>query len=115
MALNVFFEPESNIVNKAYLAFGGMAPTTILARKTCNTMIGRFYKIVQYIYLILNYIIEKILIYIFFRKWDEDLLETTYDSLLNELPLSDNVPGGMVKYRRSLSLRYDINILKIYI
>lgn len=50
MALNVFFEPESNIVNKAYLAFGGMAPTTILARKTCNTMIGRFYKIVQYVY-----------------------------------------------------------------
>lgn len=78
MALNVFFEPESNIVNKAYLAFGGMAPTTVLARKTCNIMIG--------------------------RKWDKDLLETIYDSLLNELPLSDNVPGGMVKYRRSLTL-----------
>ncbi|XP_017755715.1 PREDICTED: xanthine dehydrogenase isoform X2 [Eufriesea mexicana] len=78
MALNVFFEPESNIVNKAYLAFGGMAPTTVLATKTCNIMIG--------------------------RNWDNDLLETVYDSLLNELPLPDNVPGGMVKYRKSLTL-----------
>ncbi|CAL7940094.1 unnamed protein product [Xylocopa violacea] len=78
MALNVFFKPETNVVNKAHLAFGGMAPTTILARKTCETMIG--------------------------RKWDKDLLETVYDSLLNEIPLPDNVPGGMVKYRKSLTL-----------
>ncbi|CAK9809030.1 Xanthine dehydrogenase [Anthophora quadrimaculata] len=78
MALNVFFKPETNIVDKAYLAFGGMAPTTVLARKTCETIIG--------------------------RKWDNDLLETVYDSLLNELPLPDSVPGGMVKYRKSLTL-----------
>ncbi|KOC64646.1 Xanthine dehydrogenase [Habropoda laboriosa] len=78
MALNVFFKPETNVVDKAYLAFGGMAPTTVLARKTCETMIG--------------------------RKWDTDLLETVYDSLLNDLPLPDSVPGGMVKYRKSLTL-----------
>lgn len=43
MALNVFFKPETNIVQKAYLAFGGMAPTTVLARKTCETMIERYF------------------------------------------------------------------------
>ncbi|XP_053996533.1 xanthine dehydrogenase [Hylaeus anthracinus] len=78
MALNVFFEPGANDVQKAYLAFGGMAPTTVLARKTCETMIG--------------------------RKWNKMLLEDVYSSLLNELPLPESVPGGMVKYRKSLTL-----------
>lgn len=78
MALNVFFEPETNIVQKAYLAFGGMAPTTVLARKTCEIMIG--------------------------RKWNNDLLEAVHNSLIEEFPLPDNVPGGMVKYRKSLTL-----------
>lgn len=78
MALNVFFKPDTNVVSKAYLAYGGMAPTTVLARRTCEIMIG--------------------------RNWDESLLENVYSSLLNELPLPDDVPGGMVKYRRSLTL-----------
>ncbi|XP_076288597.1 xanthine dehydrogenase rosy isoform X2 [Lasioglossum baleicum] len=78
MALNVFFQPGTNVVQKVNLAFGGMAPTTVLARKTCETMIG--------------------------RKWDQTLLDSVYSSLLDEFPLPDNVPGGMVKYRRSLTL-----------
>lgn len=41
MALNVFFKPETNTVERAYLAYGGMAPTTVLVRKTCENMIGR--------------------------------------------------------------------------
>ncbi|XP_012253844.2 xanthine dehydrogenase isoform X2 [Athalia rosae] len=77
-ALNVFFKPGSNIVQNVLLAYGGMAPTTMLARRTCETMIN--------------------------KKWDEQILEPVYDSLINELPLSGNVPGGMVHYRRSLTL-----------
>lgn len=41
MALNVFFMPDSNIVEKAFLTFGGMAATTILAKKTCEALIGK--------------------------------------------------------------------------
>jgi len=41
------------------------------------------------------------------------MLEEIYDSLLQELPLADNAPGGMIKYRRSLTLRFDINSLTI--
>jgi len=37
------------------------------------------------------------------------MLEEVYNSLLQELPLADNAPGGMIKYRRSLTLRFDIN------
>lgn len=65
MALNVFFEPESNIVNKAYLAFGGMAPTTVLARKTCNIMIGRFYNRTIHIFNFELYYRKNINIYFF--------------------------------------------------
>ncbi|KAL0116975.1 hypothetical protein PUN28_010089 [Cardiocondyla obscurior] len=78
MALNVYFVPDTNVIQETHLAFGGMAPTTILARQTCQ-------KIIQ-------------------RKWNESILEEIYDSLLEELPLADNAPGGMIKYRRSLTL-----------
>ena len=41
LALNVFFKPGTDIVSKAYMAFGGMAPTTILAKRTCELMIEK--------------------------------------------------------------------------
>ncbi|XP_077270195.1 xanthine dehydrogenase rosy isoform X1 [Temnothorax americanus] len=78
MALNVYFVPDTSIIQEALIAFGGMAPTTILARQTCQKIIG--------------------------RKWNKSILEEIYDSLLEELPLTDNAPGGMIKYRRSLTL-----------
>ncbi|XP_029159752.1 xanthine dehydrogenase-like [Nylanderia fulva] len=78
MALNVHFVPDKNIVQEAHIAFGGMAPTTILARQTCQKIIG--------------------------KKWNKSILEEIYDSLLEELPLVDDAPGGMIKYRRSLTL-----------
>lgn len=46
-----------------------------------------------------------------FRKWNESILEEVYNSLLEELPLADNAPGGMIKYRRSLTLR--CNLIKL--
>ncbi|CAL1688978.1 unnamed protein product [Lasius platythorax] len=78
MALNVHFVPERDIVQEAHIAFGGMAPTTILARQTCQKIIR--------------------------KKWNKSILEEIYDSLLEELPLVDGAPGGMIKYRRSLTL-----------
>lgn len=41
MALNVYFVPDTSVIQEAHIAFGGMAPTTILARQTCQKMIGR--------------------------------------------------------------------------
>ncbi|XP_034952751.1 xanthine dehydrogenase [Chelonus insularis] len=78
MALNVIFEANSNIISEAHLAYGGMAPMTKLAVKTCRNMAG--------------------------QKWDLEMLEATYQSLIEEFPLPDDVPGGMVHYRRSLTL-----------
>ena len=41
MALNVIFEPGTNKIVKAHLAYGGMAPTTKLAVNTCRDMVGK--------------------------------------------------------------------------
>jgi hypothetical protein len=46
----------------------------------------------------------------YYRKWDKTTLEKVYDSLLEELPLASNAPGGMIKYRRTLTLRCDISL-----
>jgi xanthine dehydrogenase/oxidase len=77
-AFNVTFESDTNIIESAKLAFGGMAPTTILAPKTAALMKG--------------------------RAWDRELIEIVNRSLIDEIPLSHEAPGGNVLYRRSLTL-----------
>ncbi|XP_051157348.1 xanthine dehydrogenase-like [Leptopilina boulardi] len=82
MALNLFFTPskekEVAIVQNANLVFGGMGPTTIVAKKTSESLIG--------------------------EKWNRGILDKTYNNLLKEFSLSDDAPGGMVSYRKSLAL-----------
>lgn len=41
MASNVEFNPGTNTIKDISLAFGGMAPTTVLAMKTKNKLIGK--------------------------------------------------------------------------
>jgi xanthine dehydrogenase/oxidase len=45
-------------------------------------------------------------IYVTRSKWNEEIVEFITNSLLEELPLSGDVPGGMILYRRALTLRY---------
>jgi len=44
----------------------------------------------------------------FYRQWNEKMLEEAYSALMEDLPLRPDAPGGMIQYRRSLSLRYGI-------
>jgi hypothetical protein len=44
----------------------------------------------------------------FYRQWNEKMLEEAYAALMEDLPLHPSAPGGMIQYRRSLSLRYSI-------
>ncbi|KAL2824283.1 molybdopterin binding aldehyde oxidase/xanthine dehydrogenase [Aspergillus cavernicola] len=70
---------SSHTVQEASLAFGGMAPTTILAPQTASTLLG--------------------------KRWgDEALLDSAFTSLSAEFNLPYNVPGGMPTYRRTLTL-----------
>uniref|UniRef100_A0A673N7L9 Xanthine dehydrogenase/oxidase n=1 Tax=Sinocyclocheilus rhinocerous TaxID=307959 RepID=A0A673N7L9_9TELE len=72
--MNVFFKEQSNIVQSIRISYGGMAPVTVLATATCNS------------------------------QWNEELLEEACTSLAEEMSLSPSAPGGMVTYRRTLTI-----------
>lgn len=77
-AFNVRFENGTNIIEDFQFSFGGMAPITILAPKTSAAVKG--------------------------KPWDRNLIEIVNKSLVDEIPLSLDAPGGMILYRRSLTL-----------
>ncbi|XP_070813717.1 xanthine dehydrogenase/oxidase [Chaetodon trifascialis] len=77
-AMSVTFTPGTDVVEDLKLSYGGMAATTVLAKKTANRLLG--------------------------RRWGEELLQEACTSLAEEMTLDPSVPGGMVSYRRTLTL-----------
>ncbi|KAL2835330.1 Molybdopterin-binding domain of aldehyde dehydrogenase-domain-containing protein [Aspergillus pseudoustus] len=73
-----FSSGEDPTISSITLAFGGMAPTTVLAGKTSAALTN--------------------------KPWNEPTLSLALDSLLTEFPLPYSVPGGMASYRRTLTL-----------
>ncbi|XP_059183974.1 aldehyde oxidase 6 isoform X2 [Centropristis striata] len=78
--MRVLFSEGSRVVQDVSIYFGGMGPTTVSATKTCASIIT--------------------------RPWDEETLSRAYDVLLDELVLPPSAPGGMVEFRRSLTLSF---------
>lgn len=77
-AFNVIFVDGTDVVKDIQMAFGGMAPTTVLTPKTSAAARG--------------------------KHWNQNLVELINKSLIDEIPLSPEAPGGMILYRRSLTL-----------
>ncbi|KAM7365856.1 hypothetical protein PAMP_016751 [Pampus punctatissimus] len=77
-AMSVTFIPGTNLVEDLRLSYGGMAATTVLAKKTANKVLG--------------------------RQWGEELLQDVCSSLAEEMTVDPSAPGGMVTYRRTLTL-----------
>ncbi|XP_013100301.2 xanthine dehydrogenase [Stomoxys calcitrans] len=75
-AVDVTFEGKTDRVQKVCMAFGGMAPTTVIAVRSCEMMVQ--------------------------QKWNRVLMERVMENLCAELPLAPSAPGGMIAYRRSL-------------
>lgn len=75
----VRFKPDTNIIEKISLSYGGMAPTTVLALKTSAALVG--------------------------RRWEDGIVEEASKYLIEDLPLDPGAPGGMIQFRRSLTLR----------
>ncbi|XP_059473955.1 xanthine dehydrogenase [Neocloeon triangulifer] len=71
---------QNKKVESLQVAFGGMAPTTILAAKTSAALQG--------------------------REWNDQTLEAALDLLVSEIPLHPGAPGGMIQFRRSLTLSF---------
>ncbi|XP_065256620.1 xanthine dehydrogenase/oxidase [Emys orbicularis] len=78
--MRVLFQEGSNRVQEIKLTYGGMAPTTVLAEKTCQDLIS--------------------------REWNENLLQEACRLLANEMNLSPSAVGGMVEFRRTLTLSF---------
>ncbi|GKZ70458.1 hypothetical protein AnigIFM50267_006105 [Aspergillus niger] len=76
-AFRVRLAPD-NTVSEIALAYGGMAPTTLLARQAMAALQG--------------------------KKWGvQAALDSTLDALLRDFNLPYSVPGGMAHYRRTLA------------
>ncbi|XP_010130959.1 PREDICTED: xanthine dehydrogenase/oxidase-like, partial [Buceros rhinoceros silvestris] len=78
--MRVLFQEGSSQVEEIKLSYGGMAPTTVLALKTCQELKG--------------------------RDWNEKLLQDACRLLAGEMDLPPSVPGGMVDFRRTLTLSF---------
>lgn len=70
---------EDGTIEAASLAYGGVAPITVLA-KTSKTLVG--------------------------KKLNDELLSTVLNDLAGEFNLPYSVPGGMAMFRRSLILSF---------
>uniref|UniRef100_A0A3B3VEH9 xanthine dehydrogenase n=1 Tax=Poecilia latipinna TaxID=48699 RepID=A0A3B3VEH9_9TELE len=76
-AMSAIFSPGTDTVKDLRLSYGGMAPVTVLAKKTANRLLG---------------------------QWGEELLQEACSSLAEEMSLDPSAPGGMVTYRQTLTL-----------
>ncbi|CAB1330518.1 unnamed protein product [Coregonus sp. 'balchen'] len=76
--MSVTFAEGSSVVKHLALSYGGMAATTVLAKNTASRLIG--------------------------KQWKEELLQDACSSLAEEMTLHPSAPGGMVTYRRTLTL-----------
>ncbi|XP_074574131.1 xanthine dehydrogenase-like isoform X2 [Curcuma longa] len=64
-------------VSDASIVYGGVAPVSLIATKTENYLIG--------------------------KKWDDNLLQAALKILQEDIVLTENAPGGMVEFRKSLT------------
>ncbi|KAJ1916407.1 hypothetical protein H4219_003809 [Mycoemilia scoparia] len=79
--MRILVNPETGIVDEANLAYGGMGPTTVQAKKTIEAMVG--------------------------KKWgSRDIYEEVLQVCRDEMKLDYAVPGGMAAYRTSLATSF---------
>lgn len=68
------------VVSDASIAYGGVAPLSLSAKRTKNFLIG--------------------------KSWNQEMLQGALKVLQEDVLLKDDAPGGMVEFRRSLSLSF---------
>ncbi|KAK8445619.1 hypothetical protein SEVIR_9G359200v4 [Setaria viridis] len=68
------------IISDVSIVYGGVAAVPLSASTTENFLTG--------------------------KKWNSELLDDTFNLLKEDIPLSENAPGGMVEFRRSLTLSF---------
>ncbi|XP_049568261.1 aldehyde oxidase isoform X3 [Orcinus orca] len=84
--MRVFFGGGDGIIRELSIAYGGVGPTTICAKNSCQKLIG--------------------------RRWDEEMLDTACRLILDEVSLPGSAPGGRVEFRRTLIISF---LFKFYL
>ncbi|XP_074858018.1 aldehyde oxidase 2-like isoform X2 [Carettochelys insculpta] len=84
--MRVLFKPNTDIIMDLNILYGGIGPTTVSARKSCQRLIG--------------------------RQWNEQLLDDACKLVLGEISLPPSAPGGKVEYRRTLLVSF---LFKFYL
>ena len=77
--LRVLLAPSNGewLVSEASFAWGGLAPTVVLAPKTCELLVG--------------------------KPWDASHVDAACQCLMNELRVAPSAPGGQPEYRTALA------------
>ncbi|XP_031739338.1 xanthine dehydrogenase 1 isoform X2 [Cucumis sativus] len=80
--MRVFLKEEGKnlVVSDASIAYGGVAPLSLSAIRTKEYLIGKI--------------------------WDQMLLKNALEVLEEDILLQENAPGGMVEFRKSLTLSF---------
>uniref|UniRef100_A0A8C2TUD2 Aldehyde oxidase 1 n=1 Tax=Coturnix japonica TaxID=93934 RepID=A0A8C2TUD2_COTJA len=86
--MRVLFEEGTDKIKDLSIFYGGAASTTICAKQTCQTLIGRY--------------------------WNEQMLDEASRLILNEIVLPDSAWDGKVEYKKTLIISFFYNFfLKI--
>ncbi|XP_021526377.2 aldehyde oxidase isoform X1 [Aotus nancymaae] len=84
--MKVFFGEEDGIIRELSISYGGIGPTTICAKNSCQKVIG--------------------------RHWNEEMLDTACRLVLDEVSLPGSAPGGKVEFKRTLIISF---LFKFYL
>ncbi|XP_053217062.1 aldehyde oxidase 4-like isoform X3 [Podarcis raffonei] len=79
-SMRVLFQPGTGVIKDMAILYGGIGPTTVSARNTCQKLIG--------------------------SNWDEEMLNEACRLILEEIILSPSAPGAKVEYRRTLLVSF---------
>ena len=77
--MRVLLAPDGTVA-ECGLAYGGMAASTVNARKTEEFLVG--------------------------KRWTRAVLDAALDVLPEDLPLAPGAPGGMIEYRRTMAASF---------
>ncbi|KAH0511700.1 Aldehyde oxidase 1 [Microtus ochrogaster] len=84
--MRVLFREGGDNIKELSIVYGGVGPTTVSAKNSCQKLIG--------------------------RPWDEEMFHTACRLVLNEVTLPGSAPGGKVEFKRTLIISF---LFKFYL
>ncbi|XP_069471536.1 aldehyde oxidase [Ambystoma mexicanum] len=78
--MRVLFNEDSDVIADLRMYYGGVGFSTVGARQSCQKLTG--------------------------SRWSQEMLNEACSSVLEEVSLCGSAPGGMVEYRRTLTISF---------